>query len=244
MNLLLFEQEDFLPDGVACVSGRRFRQLKEVIKAVPGKFCKAGILNGGIGTAELLKLDGERAYLRFVEQDVPPPALNVVLLCALQRPLTMAKVIHSAVTCGVKRICFFHSAKVEKSYWQSSRLAEDVLRKEVILALEQCGDTILPEISFHPRFKVFIEDEMDKYIPAGALRLVGVPGAVDRPPVGAAGSGGVTLAVGPEGGFNAFEEQKWLECGFHGVTLGRRILRSEFAVNAFLTLLGVANIER
>ena len=33
MNLLLFEPEDLMADGTAVVSGRRLRQLREVIKA-------------------------------------------------------------------------------------------------------------------------------------------------------------------------------------------------------------------
>lgn len=238
MNLLLFEPEDFLPDGTARVSGRRLRQLSEVIKAVPGKLCKAGILNGEVGTAEVLSIDGDSASFRFRGTGAPPPPLEVTLLCALPRPLTFSKVIHSAVTCGVKRLCFFHSAKVEKSYWQSSRLAEETIRGEVILALEQCADTVMPAITFHRRFRVFFEDELERIISADSVRLFGSPSSVEPVPIGVAGRKKVALAVGPEGGFNEFEERKLKECGFSGVTLGRRILRSEFAVNALLSLLG------
>ena len=238
MNLLLFGPEDLSADGTARVSGRRFRQLTEVIKAVPGKICKAGILGDGVGTAELLSLDGDSAVFRFRRTGPPPPPLEVTLLCALPRPLTFFKVIHSAVTCGVKRLCFFHSAKVEKSYWQSSRLADDAIREEVILALEQCADTVMPEITFHRRFRMFFEDELDGIVPEGSVRLFGSPSSVEPVPIGLAEREKVVLAVGPEGGFNDFEEQKLRERGFSGVTLGRRILRSEFAVNALLSLLG------
>ena len=238
MNLLLFEPEDFMADGTAVVSGRRLRQLCEVIKAAPGKLCKAGILGGKVGRAELLSIDTEQARLRFAAESEPPPPLPVTLLCALPRPLTFAKVIHSAVTCGVKKLHFFHSAKVEKSYWQSSKLAPEAIRQEVILALEQCADTVMPEIFFHRRFRAFVEDEVPKLCPDGALRLFGSPGAADAVPFGAARSSHVVSAVGPEGGFNDFEEGMLAGAGFRAVTLGRRILRSEFAVNSLLTLLG------
>ncbi len=240
MNLLLFEPEDFLPDGTARISGRRLKQLREVIKAAPGKLCKAGILNGGVGCAELLHIDEAEARLRFEAHDAPPEALDVTLLCALPRPLTFVKVLHSATTCGVKKIHFFHSAKVEKSYWQSSKLATEAIREELLLALEQCGDTVLPELFFHRRFRRFVEDEVLGLTPEGALRIFGSPAATAPVPVGAASSSPVVLAVGPEGGFNEFEERLWSDNGFRAVTLGRRILRSEFAVNAFLTVLGVA----
>ena len=240
MNLLLFEPEDFRPDGTASISGRRLRQLREVIKAAPGKLCKAGILNGGVGNAELLGIDETEARLRFEAHDVPPEPLNVTLLCALPRPLTFVKVLHSATTCGVKKIHFFHSAKVEKSYWQSSKMAPEAIREELLLALEQCGDTVMPQLFFHRRFRSFVEDEVPELTPERALRIFGSPSAVDPVPVGAARTAPVVLAIGPEGGFNEFEEHLWADNGFKAVTLGRRILRSEFAVNAFLTILGVA----
>lgn len=238
MNLLLFEPEEVMADGTATVSGRRLRQLREVIKAAPGKLCKAGVVGGRIGHAELLSIDAEQARLRFSPEQEPPPPLRVTLLCALPRPLTFAKVIHSAVTCGVKQIHFFHSAKVEKSYWQSSKLAPETIRQEVVLALEQCADTIMPEIFFHRRFRAFVEDEAPTLCPDDAVRVFGSPGATETVPFGIAKHAPVVLAVGPEGGFNDFEEGAWKNAGFRAVTLGRRILRSEFAVNALLTLLG------
>ena len=238
MNLLLFEPEDIMPDGTAAISGRRLRQLRDVIKAAPGKLCKAGVLGGNLGRAEVLSIDDDRALLRFEAQQEPPPPLAVTLLCALPRPLTFAKVVHSAVTCGVKKIHFFHSAKVEKSYWQSSRLAPDAIREEVVLALEQCADTVMPELFFHRRFRAFFEDEVPALTPDGALSIFGSPDAREKVPVGAALRSHVVLAVGPEGGFNEFEEELLKRSGFYPVTLGRRILRSEFAVNSILTLLG------
>ena len=238
MNLLLLGPEDFLTDGVVRISGRRFRQLTEVIKAAPGKFCKAGIASGPVGLAEVLTIADDHADLRFEAHGAPPPPLPVILCCALPRPPTFAKIIHSAVTCGVKRICFFHSAKVEKSYWQSSRLADEFIREEVILALEQCADTVFPKITFHQRFRKFVEDELPGIIPAGAVKLFGAPSADVKVPVGVANDVVTALVIGPEGGLNAFEEQSLRDQGFQGVTLGFRILRSEFAVNSLLTLLG------
>ena len=239
MNLLLLGPGDFLPDGTARITGRRFRQLDEIIKAAPGKLCKAGVMGGPVGSAEILAMGADHAELRFTPHGAPPPPLGVILCCALPRPLTFSKVIHSAVTCGVKRICFFHSAKVEKSYWQSSRLADEFIREEVTLALEQCADTVFPEISFHRKFRKFVEDELPAIVPEKALRIFGSPSADAPVPAGAARDGEVALAIGPEGGFNDFEEQDLREHGFSGVTLGARILRSEFAVNAFLSVLGV-----
>ena len=48
----------------------------------------------------------------------------------------------------------------------------------------------------------------------------------------------LVLAVGPEGGFNDFENQLLERAGLTPVSLGRRVLRTEFALAALLTRLG------
>ena len=64
MNLLLLEPSDFISGSVVRISGRRLRQLADVIRAEPGKRCKAGLLNGLTGTAELLSITPETAGRR------------------------------------------------------------------------------------------------------------------------------------------------------------------------------------
>ena len=63
MNLLLLEPSDFISGSVVRISGRRLRQLADVIRAEPGKRCKAGLLNGLTGTAELLSITPETAVI-------------------------------------------------------------------------------------------------------------------------------------------------------------------------------------
>ena len=237
MNMLLLEPEDRISADAVRVSGRRFDELMR-IGIEPGKLCRAGMRGGLTGSAEVIRIDSDAAELRLLPGAPPPPKSGVILVAALPRPQTLDKVIHAAVTMGVEAVWFIHTRKVEKSYWQSSRLADDAIREEVILALEQCADTVMPEITFHRRFRMFFEDELDGIVPEGSVRLFGSPSSVEPVPIGLAEREKVVLAVGPEGGFNDFEEQKLRERGFSGVTLGRRILRSEFAVNALLSLLG------
>ena len=237
MNLLLLKAEDFISPGIAQVTGRRHQQLRTVIKVHPGKLCRAGILGGMRGHAEVLEINEEKVLLKFSEQDAPPPPLPVTLLIALPRPQTYTKVLNCAVEMGVKRIDFINSFKVEKSYWQGSRLQKEYIENELLLALEQCADTIMPEIHFHPRFKPFIEDELPEIAP-GADRIAGIPGASAVPEHYAGRP--VLLAVGPEGGFTDYENRFLSDHGFTGVGLGPHILRTEFAVAALLARLSVS----
>ncbi len=233
MNLLLLEERDFTASDRARISGRRFLQLARVIRATPGKRLRAGILNGPVGEAEVLSLGNEAAEVRFSGAAPPPEPARLTLVIALQRPQTFGKVLHCAVTLGVKRICFIHTFKVEKSYWQSSVLRPEALRETLLEALEQCGDTMMPELTFHRRFRPFVEDELDA-IAGDTVRLYGDPAPERAFP---APGTPVTLALGPEGGFNDFEIGLLRARSFRAISLGNRILRTEFALAGLLTKL-------
>ena len=231
MNRLILEESDFITPERCLIKGRRFRQLVDIIKCPVGKICKAGLLNGKRGTAEVLEVTDEQILFQVSLTEEPPAAVPVRLAIAMQRPQTFSKVLHIATTMGVKKILFFHSFKVEKSYWQSPRIEPANFRSELIEALEQSGDTILPEVEFCNRFKDFIETRLTEFS-AGTQIIFG-----DPPAQGDAcqyRSCDVTIVVGPEGGFTEYETEKLRELGAAGVTLGARILRTEYALASLL----------
>ncbi len=59
----------------------------------------------------------------------------------------------------------------------------------------------------------------------------------------APGTAAVTLAAGPEGGFDAAEEELFATAGFSAVSLGPRILRTETAAPAALAALAALSGE-
>ena len=237
VNLLLLDQSDFIAPDRVQISGRRFAQLKDIIKPQPGDSLRAGICGGGTGAAEVLELTGSYALLRLEELTQPPPPPSAVeLVCALSRPQTFRKVLHCALTMGVKTIHFIHTRKVEKSYWQSSMLRPEELDLEIRLALEQCGDTIYPEFKYYQRFKPFAEDVLPLLAQESALAVFGHPRAeLPLPPPPEKGK--ILLAVGPEGGFTDYENTLLAAAGLLPVTLGSRVLRTEFALAALLAKL-------
>ena len=206
MNRLILEPGDFIAPDRVRITGRRFRQLTQVIKIQVGEFCKAGLLDGPVGRAEVCEIFPDGIVLRPELNLPPPPVSDTVLAAALPRPQTFAKVLHIATTFGVKHLTFFHSFKVEKSYWQSPRIQEVEYRKILLEALEQCGDSVLPQVGFCRSFKAFTT-ELPR-LAAGKTILIGHPGeSVDdalpgRPAV---------LVIGPEGGFTERELTTLLE---------------------------------
>jgi len=105
-------------------------------------------------------------------------------------------------------------------------------RRVAIAACEQCGRNRIPEVLGLVPLAQYCRAA------SGALRLLLAPDA--RTPLSAAagrGSGPVTLAVGPESGFDAGEEALLELAGFVAVRLGARVLRTETAAPAALAAL-------
>jgi RsmE family RNA methyltransferase len=156
----------------------------------------------------------------------PPPPLPVTLVLALPRPKVLNRAIASATSLGVKRIVLINAWRVEKSYWKSPKLAEENLRQQSILGLEQARDTMLPSIELRRFFRDYLDDNV-----RDELKLVAHPGASAECPRNV---GPVTLAIGPEGGFIEQELASLVSAGFTPVSLGPRVLRVETAVAALI----------
>jgi RsmE family RNA methyltransferase len=160
---------------------------------------------------------------------------------------------------GVRELHFFHTRRVEKSFWQSTSLRDKAVREELALGLEQAKDTVFPDVLFHKRFKPFVEDVLPELL-KGRVGIVADPSGEhldtrhwtldtgsmtnNRRRAGVIGPSSSVkcqvssvLIIGPEGGFIPFEIEKFREAGCRIVSLGERILRVETAVVALLAKL-------
>ncbi|MFC0337270.1 RNA methyltransferase, RsmE family [Kushneria avicenniae] len=238
MNLLLLTRDDLVPPDRACIhDSRRLRHLHEIHRASAGEELTVGMTDKGIGRARLLELEKDCAVFEILHLDTPPPPpLPLHLLLALPRPRMLARSLENIATMGVKRLTLLHTARVEKSYWQSPELQPERIEAHLRLGLEQARDTILPTVDFQPRFKPFIEDRLPGTI-AGHRALLAHPGVGESCPRGLPMDSPVTLAIGPEGGFIPYEVQQFQALGFEGIHLGPRILRVETAVVSLLSRL-------
>ncbi|HXZ85787.1 MAG TPA: RsmE family RNA methyltransferase, partial [Myxococcota bacterium] len=125
----------------------------------------------------------------------------------------------------------FGSARVEKSFWQSSALRADAIRSELVLGLEQAGDTVLPVVERARGFRAFVAEALPA-LAAGAPIFVAHPGAA--PSAAPLARGRLALVVGPEGGLLERELAALADAGAQSASLGPRVLRVETAVVALL----------
>lgn len=232
MNLLLLEQTDFLAADRVVLADRRFTHMQEIHRVAVGDTLRVGQINGLMGQARVVRLEGHEAELQVSLDQQPPAKLPLTLILAVPRPKMLRRLFQTIATLGVPRLILLNSYKVEKSFWQTPFLTPEAIRENLILGLEQARDTVLPEIIIEKRFKPFVEDRLPA-IAADTLGLVGHPG--DYPACPRAVQQPVTLAIGPEGGWIPYEVDLLAKAGLQPVQLGARILRVETAVTALLS---------
>jgi 16S rRNA (uracil1498-N3)-methyltransferase len=238
MNLILSESSEVDADGIVTLAGARAAHVRGVLRAKRGDTVRIGVIDGPRGRGEVLALDEDRAVLRC-EFDAPVPAPPAVdLLLALPRPKVLRRLWAQLAALGVGRIILTNASRVERQYFDTHVLEESTYRPLLIEGLQQAGDTRLPRVSIHRQFRILVEDELEP-LSSGELRLVAHPGGdrslltIAREPHDLR----VLLAIGPEGGWNAFELELLNRHAFDGISLGPRILRTDTACIALLALI-------
>lgn len=234
MNLILLFADDFTAPQRVLLRGRRLTHIREVHQPQLGDRLRVGLLDGQIGSGQLVRLDADAAELEVSLEREPPPRLPLRLILALPRPKMFKRTLQTIATLGVDELWLINAYRVDKSYWGSPLLEPEALREHLLLGLEQAGDTRLPQVHLRKRFKPFVEDELPALC-AGRRALVAHP--YEAAPCPGADNCATTLAVGPEGGFIAYEVEKLHQAGMQAIHLGPRILRVETAVPVLLARL-------
>jgi RsmE family RNA methyltransferase len=247
VNLIIVAPEELAPDGTVTLAGVRARHLTSVLRVTPGQSVRVGVIDGpfGAGVATALADGVVSLQCTFDETGPGPPAVDVLL--ALPRPKVLHRLWAQLAALGVGRIMLTNADRVERNYFDTHVLDVAIYRPLLIEGLQQARDTWLPRVTVHRQFRVLVEDHLAALCNAG-VRLVADPSgrlsireAVAAAADSRAGADGprarrVLLAIGPEGGWNAFELGLLATHGFHPVSMGTRTLRSDTACVALLAL--------
>ncbi len=236
MNLLLLEAHEFREDGSAVLSDRRARHLVTVLGVEAGSTLRMGVVDGPIGVGVVAAVNDGRVTIRWAEEEAVPEQPAVDLLLALPRPKVLRRLWPHLSAIGVGRVMLTNAAKVERDYFDSHYVRPEGFRPLLVEGLEQARDTRLPVVTVHKQFRKLVESDLDGLTDAG-VRLVAHPG--EEPSVSrslASSSERVLIAVGPEGGWNAFELEVLDAHGFRRASLGPRTLATTTACIALLAL--------
>ncbi len=241
MNIIVLEKSDHQQFDRYVVNDFRLEHIRDILRAAPGKTLEVGLVNGPLGMATVETIDKTKAVLNCeFRSEVEEAGAAVDIICALPRPQTLKKVLHSAAAMGVVSIHFIRSNRVEKSYFDSPLLEERKYRKYLIEGLAQGKRTKMPKVVFYDRFKPFFEDTLPNLITPDTRKLLFDLDAGSNLLQAEIRAGqSVVLALGPEGGWVPFEIELMKGCGFEPVILGPWTLRVENALVAALAQLAL-----
>lgn len=189
--------------------------------------------SGGSFCAELTNIERRSARLKilsFLDEDLESP-LQLTLLQAISRGERMDFVVQKATELGVKEIqpvlTEFGGVRLDAQR-SASRIAHwtGVARN----ACQQCGRNRVPTIAAPQDLVSALQAPS-----ASDLSLILDPGAdaleITHTPAS------ITVAIGPEGGFSETELELATKHGFQRLGLGPRVLRTETAALAAISVL-------
>lgn len=202
----------------------RAHYLRNVLRCRPGEEIHIFDGCGNERRARIDSMDRRRVNLHVMERVEPlaESPLEIVLVQAISKGDRMDATLQKACELGVSAICPVHSKRSEVRIddKRATRKREHwiaVLRS----AAEQCGRAVVPEL--------LPAVQLDKILAESVgLRAILQPEASES--LSAMDlTGKMTIAVGPEGGFEDSEIALALQHGWVGCSLGPRILRTETA---------------
>jgi len=233
----------FLPtenvkDRTATITGQELDHLRRVLRLRSGDrvtlFDDQGWEHDGV----ISSLGPDHGLIEILKSYQPgrESFLDITLAQSLGKGDKMDLIVEKATELGVGTIIpFFSSRTVPRPDTEKMGRRQARWEKIALNATKQSGRTRIPEIlefsdfetlvcgAWHCDLKLLL---WEKESVCGLAEIRG-----ERPELKS-----VLLAIGPEGGFSSEEAAKAKEHGFRSIRLGKRILRTETAALAALSL--------
>lgn len=219
---------------------RRCQHVARILKKKTGDILAAGCSDGTLGQARIESLSPEGLILSYVQQTQAPALRPIRLLMGFPRPIQAGRILKNLASLGIAEIWFALSDLGEKSYAESTFFKRQEFEQHLIEGAEQAGNPRLPEIhSFWTMDRACEKlgnSGGDDGLPAARLmfhpdpslpRIAALPDFV--PPV--------TLAIGSERGWTEREMDLLVSHGFKACYLGDRILKTETAALAAVSIM-------
>jgi 16S rRNA (uracil1498-N3)-methyltransferase len=220
------------------LSGDDAHHIKNVLRLKPGDLLCLADERGQTGVAAKESFAGKEARLKLVRltAEKGEPVLRVVLGQGLGKGDKMDFVCQKATELGAAAIVPLALERSVARYDAGkARLKQERWQKIVLAAAKQCRRDILPTV-YAP---MSLPEALGRFpFDLGIVAYEGESGRGLRAVLRAAPRPrDVLLLVGPEGGFGAAEIKAAAAAGVQPASLGPRILRTETAAVAVLSVL-------
>ncbi|MFA5852019.1 MAG: RsmE family RNA methyltransferase [Spirochaetales bacterium] len=237
MNIVFLKESEI--GALIAPNDRRREHIARILKKKTGDFIAAGCSDGTLGQARIESLSQDGLVLSYQPSSQAPSLRPIRLLMGFPRPIQAGRILKDLTSLGIAELWFALSDLGEKSYAESTFFRNKEFENHLIEGAEQAGNPRLPEIlSFWTMDRAC--DALDaRELKAGAAspRFMfhpdpSLPRIVDLrdfdPPV--------TLAIGSERGWTKRELDLMDAHGFKACFLGDRILKTETAALAAVSI--------
>ncbi len=237
-------------NGRITITGEDVKHIRNVLRSVPGDKLE---ISDGTGTdfntaIELIEKDTVVVKIMDSTPNRTEPPIDITLFQGIPKADKMDYIIQKCIELGVKRIVPVMTARTVVRFDNARDAAAKAARWQRISseAAKQCDRGIIPVVEEPVRFAEALkmaEGSKLKLIPyeeetEGSLRFQLEKVKTGNNSASLQQRMQIAVFIGPEGGFTPEEVSKAVENGFKSVTLGPRILRTETAGIAVVSIIG------
>lgn len=234
MNIILFTEAEL--QQPLLFTDRRYRHIRKILKSKQGDTLRVGVINGNRGTAKIEKITANEILLSF-SLDQPTLSLHPIrLICGLPRPQQAKRILRDCASMGVSCLWFAETEQGEKSYRQSPLWKNNGWKHCLFEGIEQSGGTMIPDVR---HFKNLTEcmANLPKTNQCFFLDTnFEEPAFIYSIPNNDSLSAEILLFIGSEKGWSPEERHLLLSEQCTPISLGDRILRTDTACIAAVTL--------
>ena len=227
----IYLPQSLIADSHVGLDANALRHVVQVLRLKSGHPLILFNGKGGEYAAELTQVEKRRATAHITEfNDINrESSLFTHLGLGISKGERMDFALQKAVELGVNEISpLFTEHCVVQLDDKRALKKQEHWQAVIISACEQSGRNILPSLNAPQSFNHWLNTA------SSTSRLILDPAASATLSTVEPDAAGVTLAIGPEGGFSQVEIEQALENDFIGVALGPRVLRTESAAIASL----------
>lgn len=226
-----------------CITGEDVRHIRNVLRMKPGEYILVSCGSEWEYTCRITSVSEEevRAEVEDIQKPGKELPSKITLFQCLPKGDKMETVIQKAVELGAAEIVPVASGRCVVKL-DAKKAAARVNRWNAIAesAAKQAKRMVIPTVHEVLRFSDALEYAKDtEPEPLLLIPYEKTQGMGETKKLLASVRPGqpVAVLIGPEGGFEEAEVQAAIEKGFHPITLGRRILRTETAGMTVLSIL-------
>lgn len=229
-----------IKDGYASFDGELFNHIVRVLRLSPGDSVTLVDEKGSEHLGVINQVAKEWVAIKIAESNCAPSVESntprITICQALPKGEKIDLILQKGTELGAHDFWIFGGrrsvARVRDDQRESKLIRWNRITAE---AARQCGRRTVPAVQWHPTAieasesathdlrLILLESEQD-------TRLKDVLSGIPLPT-------SICVAIGPEGGFDPLEAQHFAQHGFQSVTLGSRILRTETAAIAIMSIL-------